>query len=76
MIFSVSTMSVGIKKKKKVIIIASSCTGRCRRDSGYRSRSMASVRTMGLVVYVNRLVPAIRQMMRTAMMMVYSMLSG
>ena len=67
-ILSVSSISVGMNRRAMVIIMASSCTGKCSFASGCRSCSMASVSTIGLVVYVSRLVPAIRQMMRTAIM--------
>ena len=50
MIFSVSSISVGIKRSAMVIIIASSCTGKCSFCSGRSSDSIASVSTMGLVV--------------------------
>ena len=50
MIFSVSSISSGINRRAIVIIMASSCTGRCSLAKGFSSASMASVSTMGLVV--------------------------
>ena len=50
MILSVSSIRVGMNRSAIVIIMASSCTGRCSFAKGFSSRSMASVSTMGLVV--------------------------
>ena len=49
-ILSVSSMRVGMKRRAMLIIIASSCTGKCSLPKGFSSCSMASVSTMGLVV--------------------------
>ena len=50
MILSVSSIRVGIKRRAMLIIMASSCTGKCSLPKGLSSCSMASVSTMGLVV--------------------------
>ena len=50
MILSVSSMRVGMKRRAMLIIMASSCTGKCSLPRGLSSCSMASVSTMGLVV--------------------------
>ena len=49
-IFSVSSIRVGMNRSAIVIIMASSCTGKCSFASGRSRLSMASVSTMGLVV--------------------------
>ena len=49
-ILSVSSISVGIKRRAIVIIMASSCTGSFIFFSGDSSLSIASVRVMGDVV--------------------------
>ena len=54
-----------------VIIMASSCTGKCSFASGRSRLWMASVSTMGLVVGQSRLVPAISAQTRTASRMAY-----
>src|SRR5699024_4703906 len=53
MIFSVSSMSVGMKRRLIDIIIAISCTGTLSTLSGRQMRSIASVRDSGLVVSVS-----------------------
>ena len=50
MILSVSSISVGMKRRAMDIIIASSWTGTWSFFKGFISRSMASVRAMGEVV--------------------------
>ncbi len=50
MILSVSSSSVGIKRREIVIIIAKVCTGTCSFFNGDSRRSMASVKAMGDVV--------------------------
>ena len=50
MILSVSSISVGINRSAIVIIIASSCTGKCSLCSGFISRSSPSVSSIGVVV--------------------------
>ena len=50
MILSVSSIRVGINRRAMLIIMASSCTGKCNLPKGLSSCSMASVSTMGLVV--------------------------
>lgn len=52
MIRSVSSSSVGMKRSAMVIIIASSWAGTPKRRNGFKSASIPSVRTIGLVVYV------------------------
>ena len=64
-ILSVSSISVGMNLSAIVIIIASSCTGTFITFSGDKSLSIASVRSIGDVVYVRRLVPIIRQAILT-----------
>ena len=50
MILSVSSISVGMKRRAMVIIMASSCTGIFSLFSGTKSCSIASVRAIGEVV--------------------------
>ena len=47
---SVSSIRVGMNRRAMLIIMASSCTGKCSLPKGLSSCSMASVSTMGLVV--------------------------
>ena len=60
MILSVSSRSVGMKRRAMVIIMAISCTGKCTAFRGLSSRSSASVSAMGEVVSVKSDVPASR----------------
>ena len=70
MILSVSSMSVGMKRRAMDIIMLISCTGTLSFLSGPKRISIASVSAMGDVVYVSRNVPAmsivIRRTMNTA----------
>ena len=50
MILSVSSMSVGIKRRAMLIIMDISCTGTLIFFRGLNSRSIPSVRAMGEVV--------------------------
>ena len=54
MMRSVSSSSVGMKRRAMVIIMASSWAGTPTRLKGFSKCSMPSVRTIGDVVYVRR----------------------
>ena len=67
MILSVSSMSVGMKRRAMDIIMLISCTGTLSFLSGPKRISIASVSAMGDVVYVSRNVLAMSIVMRRTM---------
>ena len=67
MILSVSSSRVGINLSAMDIIIAISCAGRPNRSNGLSSRSIPSVRRIGVVVSVRREDPIISRTSRIAM---------
>ena len=64
MILSASSIRVGMKRRAMVIIMASSCAGKCSLLRGLSSVSMPSHREMGEVVSVSTEVPATRKISR------------
>ena len=64
MILSVSSSSVGTKRRAMVIIMANSCTGTCSTPRGLSSRSRASVSWVGEVEKVSVELARISRMIR------------
>ena len=73
MILSVSSKSVGTKRRAIVIIMAISWTRTWSTFSGFMMRSRASVNSVGVVVKVSTALNKIRLMMRIAIKMAFWM---